>query len=138
MKISKIHQNFANRFRVICITLVQDCLDYPERFLGQNWEEVINFWFYLETLSKDQLRVVRERYWDLSYEDQDRACKAAVDSASSYSYNVSMLKYAYSSVSHNVPYAHFGAYYATLELIGLQKLLDRGHQPIFFPMFLNT
>jgi hypothetical protein len=128
MKISKTHRNFAIRLNS------QEVLTHPENYLGLNWEAVIDFWLYLDTLSKEQFEIVRDRYWDLSYEERsiakDKAWEAAADAtdfADDASYS------AFDSVFCAKPAAE----YATKELIGLDKLLEQGHQPVFFPMFLN-
>jgi hypothetical protein len=59
MKISKTHLKFAN------ILNSTEVLTHPENFLGPNWEEVINFWLYLDTLTEDQLNVVYRHYYNL-------------------------------------------------------------------------
>ena len=38
----------------------QDVLEHPEKYLGPNYKEVLNFWFYDESLSIEQGEV----YWD--------------------------------------------------------------------------
>jgi hypothetical protein len=129
MKISKIHQDFAINLRVFLSVSKQDVLDHPENFLGPNWEAVINFWLYLDTLNKKQLKVVKERYLDLSYRE------SLIDAANTTTH---ASYYAGDSAYYSVfPNAVVHAKYATLELIGLEKLLVQGHQPLFFPLFLN-
>jgi hypothetical protein len=132
MKISKIHKKFASYLES------QKVLTHPEKYLGTNWEAIINFWLYLDTLTEDKLKVVRGRYYDLSDEvliiAHVKAWNSVVDIAehcgiagrSAY-YSVSWANNAASNAARN----------ATYELIGLQKLLEQGHQPLFFPMFLN-
>jgi hypothetical protein len=128
MKISKTHENFADLLKK------QEVLTHPENYLGPNWEEVINFWLYLDTLSYEQLRVAGNRYLALSFEEWIVARKNARDIAEDVTnYTDDATAAVYSSVS----YAKSPAEYATLELIGLDKLLEQGHQPVFFPMFLN-
>jgi hypothetical protein len=131
MKISKTHRILARRLNN------QDILNRPEQYLeylGPNWEEVINFWLYLDTLSVNQLKVVGKSYWDLSNEERniawDKARRAARVTTNFYS---SAGKAAHASVY----YENFVAKYATYELIAIDKLLEQGNQPVFFPMFLN-
>jgi hypothetical protein len=128
MKISKAHRNFAKRLNN------QGILNYSEQYLGPNWENVINFWLYLDTLSKEQLKVAEKRYLALSNDERYKAC------SKSWITSESTTKYA--SVATRAPfhtgfYPNYVAAYATRELIGLDKLLEQGHQPVFFPMFLN-
>jgi hypothetical protein len=127
MKISKTHEKFASYIKN------QGVLDSPQFYIGPNWEEVINFWLYLDTLSEEQMKVVEKRYWDLSYEERKiargRSRNVARDTTR-YSYD------AYCSVSYTCNWKSIAAC-ASLELIGLDKLLEQGHQPVFFPMFLN-
>jgi hypothetical protein len=56
MKISKTHQRLS------------DCLEdpraltNPEDYLGPNWQDVINFWLYLDTLSEIEKIWISDRY----------------------------------------------------------------------------
>jgi hypothetical protein len=134
MKISKTHKDFAYRVQKLSGRSSQDVLKHPENYLGPNWGEVINFWLYLDTLSENQLLVVEERYsalicteWCIARGRSWNAAKATIRYAYDASYS------AYDSVS----YANCAAEYATDELLGLDKLLEQGYQPVFFPMFLN-
>jgi hypothetical protein len=127
MKISKAHRTFA-------IIIKHDVLIHPENYLGPNWEDVINFWLYLDTLTEEQLKTVRKRNGSLSYKE----CRVASEKA--WVAAKATTRYAYDasdSASDSVSCAKPAAEYATKELIGLDKLLEQGHQPVFFPMFLN-
>jgi hypothetical protein len=59
MKISRSHRRFA-----LCLE-DQTALEYPERFLGPNWKDVLNFWIYLDELSVDELYIMYAHYHDL-------------------------------------------------------------------------
>jgi hypothetical protein len=134
MKISKTHRNFANRLRSRYNITKQDVLDHPEKYLGPNWEEVINFWLYLDTLNKKQLKVVEERYSALSCTERCIARdKALVAAGATAKYAV----YAANAAFDIGSYAQPAAAFATYELIGLDKLLEQDYQPVFFPLFLN-
>jgi hypothetical protein len=128
MKISKAHQEFANALNYWYETSKQDALNYPGDYLGLNWEEVINFWLYLDTLTEEQFKVVEQRYFALSSEERHKACCKAWDAAKDAT--------DYADVT-GINAAYNAEQEATYELIGLDKLLERGHQPVFFPMFLN-
>jgi hypothetical protein len=54
MKISTTHQRFVDLLND------QTALEYPERFLGPNWKDVLNFWIYLDTLSIKRLKSINE------------------------------------------------------------------------------
>jgi hypothetical protein len=138
MKISKAHKEFAVLLEAYYEISKQDVLDHPENFLGPNWEAVINFWLYLDTLSYEQLRVagrvVGQRYMALRDKNRDIASGRAYDGA------VSTTKYAHEAVAaayDSVSCAKYAAYYATVEIIGLDKLLEQGYQPVFYPLFLR-
>jgi hypothetical protein len=134
MKISKTHEEFADRLNFWYTVPKQDVLNHPEKYLGPNWEEVINFWLYLDTLSEEQMKVVEKHYYALNYEERKIARGRSRNVASA------TIKYgqdASNSAYYSVSYAKSAAYYATEEFIGLDKLLEQGHQPVFFPMFLD-
>jgi hypothetical protein len=114
MKISTTHQRFADLLND------QTALEYPERFLGPNWKDVLNFWLYLDTLSDEKL-VLIEGYavlWDLKCISMRSA--------------VSTIGNEYASVAWDVPFT-IGSSYATLELIGSHNL----EAFTFLPLFLN-
>jgi hypothetical protein len=129
MKISKTHKNFARRLKN------QEVLTHPEKYLGPNWEAVINFWLYLDTLNKKQLKVVNKRYWDLSQEERDISWDKVfkvIRVTTNYAFH------ARSSACGSVFCASSAAANATDELIGLEKLLDQGYQLQSFPLFLQV
>jgi hypothetical protein len=131
---SKTHQKFARFLHHDYDISKQDVLNYPQNYLGSNWEAVINFWLYLDTLSVNQLRVVNKHL--LSLIDKERVItyskvRIAAESTTEYAYDAG------SAAFYGVSYENFATEYATLELIGLDKLLEQGHQPVFFPLFLN-
>jgi hypothetical protein len=130
MKISKTHEQFAYLLNI----RRESVLNCPKNYLGPNWEAVINFWLYLDTLTHEQLLVVRD--WHLALGDEGRYIAGnkvlyATNPRIKYAYPANVA--AYCSVSC----AKLAAYYATQELIGLEKLLEKRQQPVFFPMFLN-
>ena len=38
----------------------------PEKELGPNWETVLNFWLFLDSLSSDQHKLIGERFNELN------------------------------------------------------------------------
>jgi hypothetical protein len=118
MKTSKTHQIFG----------------FDEKCLGPNWEAVINFWLYIDTLSKEQLKVVKKLYLNLSAEEDNIAySKARISAADTTNFYSIAVNAAYNGASG----ANDPAAWVTLELIGLDKLLVEGYKPLFFPLFLN-
>jgi hypothetical protein len=55
MQYSKSHQKFAE-----CLPV--RALAEPQEFLGPNYEAVLNFWWFLDTITEEQEEVVRDRY----------------------------------------------------------------------------
>ena len=118
MKISTTHQKFANQL------YGQNALEYPERFLGPNWKDVLNFWHYLDTLSYEDLEIVFNRYLALGCVDP---LKDLTRNAAKY------------TIGNDYEYATFRATptyesaYTTSELIGSHNLESLK----FLPLFLN-
>jgi hypothetical protein len=134
MKISKIHHEFARLIHYNYGNTKQDVLDHTEKYLGPNWEAVINFWLYLDTLSREQIEVVRGRYYALSIKERDIAFNKAVIGTRA------TIKYAGAAGDATYYYSHFTyctAVEATYELLGLEKLLEQDYKPVFFPLFLD-
>jgi hypothetical protein len=118
IKISKTHQKFAYRLKD------QTALEYPERFLGPNWKNVLNFWFYLDTLSVEDFEIVYDRYWDLDDLSaiKNLAWKAVKDTIEYYNANEAWCAT-----------AGIATRCATCELIGSHNLKSLN----FLPLFLN-
>ncbi len=120
MKISKTHQRFANR-------VGQDALTNPEPFLGPNYKTVLNFWYYLDTLTEEQWEVVNRHFGaipDEVYEEfRDSAWEVAGDIVGeTYRFAVYMSTRGY-------------ALGAACELIAMHRLLGQGKSLVFVPLF---
>jgi hypothetical protein len=59
----------------------QEVLSNPEKYLGPNFEAVLAFWWKLGNLSKEQRKIVRQRYWALGYEARADVWAAAWEAA---------------------------------------------------------
>jgi hypothetical protein len=121
MKISETHLCFAYKLNN------PRALENPEEFLGPNWKDVLNFWFYSDTLSVDLKRKANVLYWSDGqnvprYLAWDVAIETVGQSNSSYVLEASELYY---------------VGYTTLELIGAHKILEQGKSLTFVPLFLN-
>jgi hypothetical protein len=56
-------------------------LSNPAKYLGPNWENVLNFWIYLDTLSIEERGEMKDLYWDLDDNVRNSAIFAACDAA---------------------------------------------------------
>ena len=122
MKISSSHQKFADRLNN------QTALEYPERFLGPNWKDVLNFWIYLDTLSREELDKVYEHHRGLKdIHISRRLAWCAAKDTIGYDYT-NAAAFAYYVNCYNAAGCH-----ATSELIGSHKL----ETLTFFPLFIN-
>jgi hypothetical protein len=132
MTYSKTHQRFADRLNN------QRALEHPEDYLGPNWKDVLNFWWFLDDLSKDQWKIVKGRYRALGYEARDAARFAARDAAGAAAYYAAAAA-AWKAARDAAGDAYGGAAaaYATSELIGSHRLLEQGKSPTFLPLFLD-
>ena len=122
MSYSKIHQLFAMP------TINRRALEHPEEFLGPNWKDVLNFWLYYETLSREQLEGAGERWLSLAEADKVSARNLAALAADDTI-----------TIANEVFMAAPGLAggNATRELIGSHKILEQGKPLTFVPLFLN-
>ena len=114
---SKTHQNFSNRLQKL------EALTNPQDFLGPNYETVLNFWWFLDSLTEDQRNEVNRRYSALDYAAWNAAWSAARGAA-----GVVAGVAAWDA-------ARGAAWDATYELIGMHTLLNAGKDLMFVPLF---
>jgi hypothetical protein len=129
MNYSKAHQKFSNELQN------PEALTSPQDFLGPNYETVLNFWWFMDSLTANQWNEVARRYRALDYAAwyaagsaarnaaRDAARDAAWDAAGSAAWDA-----AWSA-------AGYAARNATYELIGMHTLLDDGKDLLFVPLF---
>ena len=127
MKISKIHRMLSYRLEE------RKALTNPEDFLGPNWEDVINFWLYVDGLSEDEIKKTTDRYWGLDG-DMRESSKDSTDAAAKEIVGVEV-EYAAWRAAFDVTGTVFA--YATHELIASHKLLERGIPIVALPLCLN-
>jgi hypothetical protein len=118
---SKIHKRFSERLNQ------PDALTNPEKYLGPNWEDVLNFWIYLDTLSEQERVEMWRRYWAL--DDVMRwfpriAASNAAEEVVGREFRDEAWRAAYFVTGWWV----FG--YATVELIAHHKLLQQRNTPL--------
>jgi hypothetical protein len=125
MTYSKIHQAFSERLNQ------PDVLTNPEKYLGPNWEDVLNFWIYLDTLSDEEKKKMYDRYQTLEYTVRWFASNAARDAADE------VVGKKFSDAAWCAACDVTGRWvfaYATLELIGHHKLLEQDKTPTVLPL----
>jgi hypothetical protein len=82
MNYSSYHLDFANDLNHYHNISEQDVLEQPEKYLGPNHKELLNFWFYLDSLSDEQWKVYMDRRNKLGEETQFEARRLAKKLAS--------------------------------------------------------
>jgi hypothetical protein len=125
MTYSKTHERFSERLKQ------PDVLTNPEKYLGPNWEDVLNFWIYVDTLSKQEREELGQRYWDLNYNVRLSARIAARDAAEEVVGEDFRIDACLATV-HVTGWWVFGC--ATWELIGHHKLLEQYKTPLALPL----
>ena len=133
MTYSKIHQSFSERLEQ------PEALTNPEKYLGPNYQDVLNFWIYLDTLSNEEKGEMNDLYWDLADWDLDdnvqwSAWYAARDAADE------VVGWEFRSAAWNAEctctgWRVFG--YATVELIGHHKILEQNKSLTFLPFCIR-
>jgi hypothetical protein len=73
MNYSYYHKQFADNLSHNYNINEQDVLDYPDQYLGPNFREVMNLWFYTGSLSGPQWEVYQHRRRKLGEEALIRA-----------------------------------------------------------------
>jgi hypothetical protein len=76
------HQTFAFSLNFWYNIKEQDVLEHPENHFGLNYREVLNYWFYVDSLSDEQSDVYTERYFNLGDSTRLDASKMAKKLAS--------------------------------------------------------
>jgi len=118
MKISKAHQRLSNYLNN------PEVLTNPEPFLGPNWETVLRFWMYYESLTDEQRDELWRRCGAINGDTHNHAYALARDAATEVigEDNRSVVWW----VSLSLP--------ITYELIAMHLLLECGHQLTFVPL----
>jgi hypothetical protein len=81
MNYSKIHKWFASHLNFYHNINKQDVLDNLENYLGPNYKELLNLWFYWDSLSSEQIDVYWNFIWSLDYETLTKADSTAEELA---------------------------------------------------------
>jgi hypothetical protein len=119
MKISKTHQSLSDYLNN------PEVLTNPEPFLGPNWETVLRFWLYYESLTEVQKNELIRRWRAIDYDTYNRAWELARNAAVEVIGRDNWLAVLYVT---SFPTAF------TYELITMHLLFERGHQLTFVPL----
>jgi hypothetical protein len=125
MTYSKTHTTFIEELDNF------EALTDPEKFLGPNWETVLHFWKWIDTLSSRQWNEVSLRNSNLAYVKQQHSWIAslnATDKAIGGRSRVCVFRATYHHYSAAAPYA-------TFELISMHLLFEEGKTLAFVPLF---
>jgi hypothetical protein len=126
MSHSKSHQTFIERLPVRAPA-------EPQELLGPNYEAVLNFWWYLDTISEEQQDVFVDRYRAIDARNRDRLIEVIGATANTIT--------TYADAACNCAridwygVKRFAAAYATWELICMHTLLEQDKELVFVPMF---
>jgi hypothetical protein len=122
--------NFSKAFKLMCEH--ENCngaLEDPEEFLGPNYETVLNFWSWIDTLTEDQKKEVNRRWHRL---DTIFSTLHAVEMAARNVIGPDCEIVAWDSLN-----GFAAAAWATDELIAMHDILGQGKELIFVPLFAN-
>ncbi len=118
MKISRTHQYLSEELNN------PEVLTNPEPFLGPNWETVLRWWLYEESLTDEQVNELDGRGCDIDIKTRRRAWNLAYNAAAEVIGN------------DNKWAVYFVTSYTGIscELIAMHLLFERGHQLTFVPL----
>jgi hypothetical protein len=100
----------------------QDVLDHPENYLGPNYKELLNYWFYRESWGIEQREVYYNRWYELSVENRNKAAEIAIKLASEV-------------IDHRFVVQRFT--YEELEIFSAHLYLERGIPFTFLPLLFD-
>jgi hypothetical protein len=121
MTYSKTHKRFSKRLNK------PEALTNPEKYLGPNWEDVLNFWIYVDSLSDKEKEAIADRFLNLDDNVHYSAWYAAWDAAIEVvgeDFRFAAWHAAYDVTEWTI----FG--WATYELISHHKILGQGKTPL--------
>jgi hypothetical protein len=129
MKISKTHQALFKELKD------KKVITDPQDYLGPNWKDVLNFWFYLDTLREDDKKVTNNRYYAL--EDDVRGLAFDISQAASEEI-VGLENCVFSCYVTQSTTKCWIFSYATYELIAQHKILEQGKSLVFLPLCMKS
>jgi hypothetical protein len=129
MKISKPHKLFSNYLEQ------PEVLKNPGKYLGPNYQDVLNFWVYVDALSDEEKEEMDDLYWDLDFKVRESARIASIDAARGvvgWRFREAAWWAAYDITGSEV----FG--FATYELIAHHKILEQNKTPTYLPLCVKS
>jgi hypothetical protein len=119
MKISNTHQALSKELNN------PEVLTNPEPFLGPNWETVLRWWLYYESLTVEHRNELDFRYEDIGYVTRIRVWDLAEDAV------IEVIGWDnWRAVCDVAPYPEL----ITYELISMHLLFERGHSLTYVPL----
>jgi hypothetical protein len=116
MKISRTHQILSEELNN------PEVLTNPEQFLGPNWETVLRWWLYAESLTVEQRNELYRRYEAIDHDTHDRAWGLARNAAIEViSEDNKDAVFMVAPIPTTI----------TMELISMHLLFERGHSLTF-------
>ena len=131
MNCSKAHQNFFNYFQN------PETLTNPQNFLGPNYAIILDFWWYLETMTPEQLLDADSKYYSYNIRNSENRYhiirsraygEIGIDRA-----NIAIEATRQISREILLDFCYVAAP-VTAELISLQTIFDNGEELIYLPM----
>jgi hypothetical protein len=121
MNYSGYHKVFADNLSHNYNINKQNVLDDPQNYLGPNYKEVLNLWFYWESLSDERREVYRKKFHKLGIQIRTEANTLAKELASEV-------------IDHRVIWFHE---YEDLEIIAAHLYLERNIPFTFLPLIFD-
>jgi hypothetical protein len=121
MTYSKTHKRFSELLNQ------PDALTNPEKYLGPNYQDVLNFWIYVDTLSDEEKNEMWRLYWSLNCDVRNSAFVAAMDAAAEV-VGEKFRNAAWDAAVDVTGWFIFGD--ATCELIVHHKLIEQNKTPL--------
>ena len=123
MNYSQFHRNFANNHQL------SDALENPEKYFGPNYATLLNFWWFLTTLTDAQeVELIEKRNRVFS----SRLSFAASGKASDHFYTGSLSRVVFLNGGNSMAKAE-----ASHEIIGMHILFDFNESLKILPLFSN-
>ena len=103
----------------------------PEKFLGPNWETVLHFWKWIDTLSSQQWNEVSLRFSNLDHNTQYLSWRASLEATDKVIGDDNRV------CAFRATHKHYSAAasYATFELISMHLLFEESKTLAFVPLF---
>ena len=100
----------------------------PVRFLGPNWETVLNWWEYYDSKSESYKRELRRKFERLPYRERMDGIAAFCNARDSLSIGCEFFHH--TNYLDNMPYPTC----LTKEIIFMDKILEMGYRLTFIPL----